>query len=108
MPRSFLGKMQKGFSLFVHRRPELRYFNEDLVEATTVMPDDVREGYFAVLAIKDGESKRFIVELNYLTDPSFLGLLDQAQEEYGFGQQGALAVPCRPQELQKILDGLRE
>ncbi|XP_061351005.1 auxin-induced protein X15-like [Gastrolobium bilobum] len=108
MLRSFVRKIQKGLSLFVHRRPELRYFNEDLVEATTMVPDDVREGYFVVLATKDGETKRFIVELNYLTDPSFLGLLDQAQEEYGFGQQGVLAVPCRPQELQKILDGLRE
>ena len=99
MLRSFVGKMQKGLSLFVHRRAALSYFNE------SVAPDDVREGYFAVLAVNGGETKRFIVELDYLTDPEFLVLLDQAQEEYGFRQQGALAVPCRPQELQKILDG---
>ncbi|TKY52952.1 Auxin-responsive protein SAUR32 [Spatholobus suberectus] len=65
------------------------------------------KGYVAVLAIKDGETKRFVVELDYLTNPAFLGLLDQAREEYGFKQQGTIALPCRPQELQKILDGWR-
>ncbi|TKY52954.1 Auxin-responsive protein SAUR71 [Spatholobus suberectus] len=100
MLRSFAGKIEKGVSLLVQRRPPLRYFNE----ARSEVADDVREGYFAVLATKGGESKRFIVGLHYLTDPAFLGLLDQAQQEFGFRQQGTLAVPCQPQELQKILD----
>ncbi|KAJ1418960.1 Small auxin-up RNA [Sesbania bispinosa] len=62
------------------------------------------EGHFVVLATKGEESKRFVVKLDYLSDPAFLRLLDQAREEFGFRQKGALAVPCRPQELQKILD----
>ena len=95
MLRSFVGKIEKGVSLFVHRRPP------------SVMSGDVREGYFAVLATKGGESKRFFVGLHYLNDPAFLGLLDQAQEEFGFRQKGALAIPCQPQELQKILDRSR-
>ncbi|TKY52953.1 Auxin-responsive protein SAUR32 [Spatholobus suberectus] len=100
MLRSLVGRIEKGLSLFVHRRPPLSYYNE----ATSVVSDDVREGYFAVLATKGGESKRFIVGLHYLNDPAFLGLLDQAQQEFGFRQKGALAIPCQPQELQKILD----
>ncbi|KAK7345531.1 hypothetical protein VNO77_16135 [Canavalia gladiata] len=104
MIRSFVGKIQKGLSVFVHRRPPLRYLNE---ATTSVVPDDVREGYFAVLAINGGETKRFIVGLHCLTDPAFLGLLDQAQEEFGFRHQGALAVPCQAHELQNILDGYR-
>ncbi|CAJ1968584.1 unnamed protein product [Sphenostylis stenocarpa] len=103
MLRTFVGKIEKGLSLFVHRRPPLRYNSE----ATCVVPDDVREGYFAVLATKGGECKRFVVGLHYLNDPAFLGLLDQAEEEFGFGQEGALAIPCQPQELQKILEGQR-
>jgi len=95
MLRSFVGKIEKGVSLFVHRRPP------------SVVSDDVREGCFAVLATKGGESKRFVVGLHYLNDPAFLGLLDQAQEEFGFRQKGALAIPCQPQELQKILDRSR-
>lgn len=108
MIRSFVEKIEKGLSLIVPKKPELSYFNENQVETTTnVVPDDVSKGYFAVVAIKDGEIKRFVVELDYLANPAFLGLLDQAGEEYGFKQQGTLAVPCRPQELQKILDGWR-
>ncbi|RDX69103.1 hypothetical protein CR513_51826, partial [Mucuna pruriens] len=104
MLRYFVGRIQKGLSVFVSRRPALSYLQgED--HGTTAAPDDVMEGYFAVLAIKGEETKRFIVGLDYLTDPAFLGLLDQAREEFGFRQQGALALPCRPQELQNILNG---
>ncbi|KAG4996205.1 hypothetical protein JHK85_027644 [Glycine max] len=109
MLRSFVEKIEKGLSLIAPKKPGLNYFNENQVETTTnVVPEDVvSKGYFAVVAIKDGEIKRFVVELDYLANPAFLGLLDQAGEEYGFKQQGTLAVPCRPQELQKILDGWR-
>ncbi|KAL3569511.1 hypothetical protein D5086_029401 [Populus alba] len=40
--------------------------------------------------------------------PDFLSLLEQAKEEYGFQQEGVLAVPCRPEELQKILENRRK
>ncbi|XP_058784244.1 auxin-responsive protein SAUR32-like [Vicia villosa] len=99
MVHSFVGKIQKGISHFVHKRHGL---NEELVVA-----EEVREGYFTVIAVKDGEIKRFIIGLEYLSDPEFLGLLDQAREEYGFIQKGAIFVPCRPQQLQTILDGQR-
>ncbi|MCI09579.1 SAUR-like auxin-responsive family protein [Trifolium medium] len=98
MVLSFVGKIQKGISYFVHKRHD---FSEELVA------EDVREGYFAVVAMKDGEIKRFIIGLEYLSDPEFIGLLDQAQEEYGFMHKGAIAVPCQPQQLQNIIDGHR-
>jgi SAUR family protein len=98
MVLSFVEKIQKGISHFVHKRHE---FSEELV------PEDVREGYFAVVAMKDGEMKGFIIGLEYLSDPEFLGLLDQAKEEYGFMHKGAIAVPCEPQQLQNIIDGQR-
>ncbi|CAI8585076.1 unnamed protein product [Vicia faba] len=98
MIHSFVGKIQKGISHFVHKRHGL---NAELDA------EDVREGYFAVVAVKNGEIKKFIIGLEYLSDPEFLELLDQAREEYGFIQRGAIAVPCRPQQLQTILDGQR-
>ena len=107
MLRSFAGRIQKGISRFTPKRPPLGYLNEELEAAATLVPDDVVEGHFAVLAMKDEESKRFIVELVYLADPAFMGLLDMAKEEYGFRHKGVLSVPCRPQELQKILDDTR-
>nr|KYP70896.1 Auxin-induced protein 6B [Cajanus cajan] len=97
MLKSCVQNLQKSFSLFVH-------FNKDQVEEATLVPDDVMEGHFVVLAMKGEETRRFVVKLDYLTDPMFMDLLNQAREEYGFRQKGALAVPCRPQELQNILD----
>ncbi|KAJ1392247.1 Small auxin-up RNA [Sesbania bispinosa] len=106
MFRSLAGKIQNGLSLlFVHRRPTttLSYFHEDyLAEATR--DDVIRKGYFAVVATKDGDTKRFIVKLDYLADPAFIRLLDKAREEYGFMHKGTLSVPCLPQDLQNILD----
>ncbi|KAL0417687.1 UNVERIFIED_CONTAM: Auxin-responsive protein SAUR50 [Sesamum radiatum] len=55
------------------------------------------------MAVDDDELKRFVVPLSFLTHPSFLRLLEQAAEEYGFDHDGALTVPCRPTELERIL-----
>ncbi|XP_057744495.1 auxin-responsive protein SAUR72-like [Arachis stenosperma] len=108
MIRAFVGSIiRKGLSvLFVAIRgsgsseEHLMYFNDEV-------DDETVEGYFTVLATKGKETRRFSVELDCLTDPAFLGLLDQAEEEYGFRQKGAISVPCRPQELQKILDDMK-
>ncbi|KAH6814653.1 SAUR-like auxin-responsive protein family [Perilla frutescens var. frutescens] len=68
------------------------------------VPEDVKEGHFAVMAVDDDdELRRFIVPLSFLTQPSFLQLLEQAAEEYGFDRDGALTLPCRPTVLQRIL-----
>ncbi|KAF7823352.1 auxin-responsive protein SAUR50-like [Senna tora] len=71
------------------------------------VPEDVKEGHFAVIAedIGEMEAKRFVVPLSCLTHPSFLRLLEEAAEEYGFDQEGALTIPCRPKEIERILEG---
>ncbi|KAH7844065.1 hypothetical protein Vadar_023844 [Vaccinium darrowii] len=69
------------------------------------LPEDVREGHFVVHAVDNGEPKRFVLELAYLEDPDFLNLLKQAEEEFGFRSEGVLAVPCGPNELQKVSGG---
>ncbi|KAJ8754117.1 hypothetical protein K2173_002015 [Erythroxylum novogranatense] len=74
-------------------------------EVGTIVPKDVRKGHFAVVAVQgNGEPKRFVLELNYLSNPAFLRLLELAKEEYGFQQRGVLVLPCQPEELEKILD----
>lgn len=67
--------------------------------------ENVIEGYFSVIAIGNGEPKKFLVSLNYLAYPPFVKLLEAAEEEFGFDQQGVLAVPCEASELQRILSG---
>ncbi|GFQ03295.1 auxin-induced protein 15a [Phtheirospermum japonicum] len=68
-----------------------------------ILPEDVREGHFAVHAVDDGELRRFVIELSYLAHPGFLKLLAQAEEEFGFDQTGVLAIPCTYSDLQTII-----
>ncbi|KAH7553547.1 hypothetical protein ACOSP7_029712 [Xanthoceras sorbifolium] len=103
MIRLFVEKLQKGFS-FLAPDPGGLLDHEELEVATIMeVPDDVKEGQFAVFAVEGEETQRFVIELGFLTNPAFLRLLEQAEEEFGFKQKGALTVPCRPQELKRIL-----
>ena len=97
MVRRLIGKIQKHFS---QTRDN---FDQEEFEVQTTVPEDVKEGHFAVLAMKGSEKKRFVVKLECLNSPDFQRLLEQAEQEYGFEQTGALVVPCRPRDLQKIL-----
>lgn len=112
MLRVFIRKLKRGFSaLAAIRGPDRCNFSDEEPElevSSTKVPEDVKEGHFAVFAVKGTEKERFIVELGYLSCPAFLSLLEQAKEEYGFRQKGALAVPCLPEEMQKILQERRE
>ncbi|KAL5730235.1 hypothetical protein ACHQM5_003083 [Ranunculus cassubicifolius] len=98
-------KLQKGLSLA--RRSQANhngrdYEFEERAESFSV-PKDVKEGHFAVIAIGDGQPKRYIVALSYLTHPAFRRLLEKAAEEYGFDHESALTIPCRSSELETIL-----
>ncbi|KAG5150779.1 hypothetical protein JHK84_027251 [Glycine max] len=100
---SFFGKVHDGLAVvFAPIKRSLTPISND--DSAREVPGDVLEGHFVVLANKGEERKRFIVELHYLDDPAFLGLLERAREEYGFRQKGVLVIPCYPQELEKILD----
>ncbi|RDX71272.1 Auxin-responsive protein SAUR32, partial [Mucuna pruriens] len=110
--KSLIAKVLKGLQFLAHNEAHTRRvcYSSDIDEEnerTTNVPEDVKEGHFVVIAMQGEETKRFVVELDYLTDPDFLRLLEQAREEYGFEQKGALAVPCSPQELQKIIENRR-
>ncbi|CAJ1955893.1 unnamed protein product [Sphenostylis stenocarpa] len=76
---------------------------EGSVSNSTYVPDDVKEGHFAVIAESGGEQKRFVLPLSCLSNPAFLKLLEQAEEEYGFDHEGAVTIPCMPSELERIL-----
>ncbi|KAK4367201.1 hypothetical protein RND71_015081 [Anisodus tanguticus] len=98
--RIMVKKLQK--SLLLGKKLQAAELDE-LENDSINVPEDVKEGHFAVLAMDDDELKRFIVPLSSLTHPSFLRLLEQAAEEYGFDHEGALTIPCRPSELDRIM-----
>ncbi|MCL7025338.1 hypothetical protein MKW94_003254 [Papaver nudicaule] len=69
------------------------------------LPYDVKKGQFAVFAAQGDEANRFVVELDCLSNPAFLKLLEKAEEEFGFQQDGIIGLPCTPDELKRILAG---
>lgn len=99
-----LTKLQRGFFFSSSRKNDL----SDIDEGEKMVPNDVKKGHFAVIAVKGREPKRFIVELANLSNPEFLSLLEQAKEEYGFQQNGVIAVPCFPEELQNVISSKRK
>ncbi|XP_004494851.2 auxin-responsive protein SAUR32-like [Cicer arietinum] len=57
------------------------------------------------IAIKVGhgeDQQRFTVPLNYLNHPLFVKLLKEAEEEYGFAQQGTIIIPCQVEDFKDI------
>lgn len=77
------------------------------LSASAEVPEDVKEGEFAVVAVWNEEATRFVASLSCLSNPVFLRLLELAEEEFGFQQEGALAVPCKPSELERIIKGIK-
>lgn len=89
LKKNVFKKLQKCFLLMIKR-------NDDKSK-------DVKKGHFVVIAEDEDEIKRFVVPLRFLTNPMFVRLLEQAAEKYGFNGNGALTVPCRPNEIQMLM-----
>ena len=106
MLKLLIKKIQRGFTHSSKASTLDVIAFDDGKNAASMLPEDVKQGHFAVIAVKGGEPKRFIVELDYLTDPAFVKLLEDAEEEYG-QQKGVLSVPCQPEELQTIIGDRR-
>ncbi|MBA0878203.1 hypothetical protein Goshw_015502 [Gossypium schwendimanii] len=110
MFRPFFQKLLKRFSSSAYSTsPELNHdkFDEDMGVGKAV-PGDVKEGLFAVTAAKGKETQRFVIELDHLTNPAFLSLIDEAREVYGSHQTGVLSLSCQPHQLEEILEHSKE
>ncbi|RWR85932.1 Auxin-induced protein [Cinnamomum micranthum f. kanehirae] len=66
-----------------------------------LIPADVPAGHVAVSV--GTNSRRFVVRATYLNHPLFKKLLVQAEEEFGFGNSGPLAIPCDESVFEEIL-----
>jgi SAUR family protein len=95
-------KLQKSLSLGWKEASKYRKIHEYHGKCSP-LPKDVKVGHFAVIAIENGDPKRFVVPLSYLNHPRFLVLLEEAAEEFGFGHEGALSIPCQWREVEKLL-----
>ncbi|XP_044495264.1 auxin-responsive protein SAUR72-like [Mangifera indica] len=68
--------------------------------------DFVPKGFLAVCVGK--ELKRFIIPTKYLSHQAFGILLREAEEEFGFQQEGVLKIPCEVCVFEKILKVVEE
>ncbi|KAK2653077.1 hypothetical protein Ddye_012933 [Dipteronia dyeriana] len=70
-------------------------------DVTTASNDVVPKGFLAVCVGR--ELKRFIIPTEYLSHQAFGILLREAEEEFGFQQEGVLKIPCEVAVFEKIL-----
>ncbi|KAL3653689.1 hypothetical protein CASFOL_003370 [Castilleja foliolosa] len=60
---------------------------------------NIPKGCFAVTVGQGDEMRRFVVPVAYVNHPLFLELLKEAEEEYGFEQEGPINIPCHVEEF---------
>lgn len=67
----------------------------------------VPKGHVAVY-VGEAQKKRFVVPISYLNHPSFLDLLNRAEEEFGFNHpMGGLTIPCKEEAFINLTSQLR-
>ncbi|KAG2400824.1 Auxin-responsive protein [Vigna angularis] len=68
---------------------------------------NVPKGHVAVY-VGEAQKKRFVVPISYLNHPSFLDLLNRAQEEFGYNHpMGGLTIPCKEEAFISLTSQLR-
>ncbi|KAK1422061.1 hypothetical protein QVD17_24925 [Tagetes erecta] len=67
--------------------------------------DVVKKGYLAVWVGRDDQDgmKKFVIPTDYLAHQAFSVLLRDAEEEFGFQQEGILKIPCDVPLFEEIL-----
>ncbi|XP_074288758.1 uncharacterized protein LOC141613891 [Silene latifolia] len=75
-------------------------FSDNSVSSVST-PDYVPKGYLAIHVGK--ELKRYVIPTDYLGHQAFGILLREAEEEFGFQQEGVLKIPCDVALFDKIL-----
>lgn len=72
--------------------------------SSTVQEDVVKKGYLAVWVGRDEDAmKKFVIPTDYLAHQAFSVLLRDAEEEFGFQQEGILKIPCDIPLFEEIL-----
>ncbi|KAG5149827.1 hypothetical protein JHK82_016708 [Glycine max] len=68
---------------------------------------EVPKGYLAVYV--GDKTKRFVIPVSYLNQPSFQDLLNQAEEEFGYDHpMGGLTIPCKEDEFLTVTSHLND
>ncbi|ONM55581.1 Auxin responsive protein [Zea mays] len=68
----------------------------------------IPKGYIPLVLVRDGEGEggsetRILVRVRDLREPCMAVLLEMAEEQFGYGQQGVLKVPCDAQRFHHVV-----
>ena len=90
-------KFAKGYKAigYALSRKKTHYFvmeDEAMGRSCSSLPTDVSKGHCAVFVGK--ERRRFVIPASYFNHSLFRALLQKAEDEYGFGHQIGLTLPC--------------
>ncbi|CAN8312616.1 unnamed protein product [Cochlearia groenlandica] len=72
-----------------------------LSSVSRCVPSDVPSGHVAICV--GSECRRFVVRASYLNHPLLSNLLVQAEEAYGFVNQGPLVIPCEESVFEETI-----
>ncbi|ERM99411.1 auxin-induced protein 6B [Amborella trichopoda] len=64
-------------------------------------PTDVHKGFIAVYVGQ--ELRRYVIPVSYLNHSVFMALLQKAEEEFGFTNNGGIKLPCEVAVFEHIL-----
>lgn len=73
-----------------------------LSNTSSALSGTVPKGYIALCVGE--EMKRFVIPMEYLGQRAFGVLLREAEEEFGFEQEGVLRIPCDVSVFENILE----
>ncbi|XP_073306386.1 auxin-responsive protein SAUR32-like [Primulina huaijiensis] len=62
----------------------------------------VPKGCLVITVGQGAEQRRFVIPVEYVNHPRFTQLLKEAEEEYGFHQEGAINIPCHVEEFCEV------
>ncbi|GMI83100.1 SMALL AUXIN UPREGULATED RNA 69 [Hibiscus trionum] len=85
----------------VRLRQMLRRWRNKARMSASRIPSDVPSGHVAVCVGTSG--RRFVVQVTYLNHPVFKNFLIQAEEEYGFSNEGPLTIPCDESVFEEVI-----
>lgn len=91
-------KIMKLFeNMFLHNISNWKKWKAQVTTST-------KKGHFSVLALgENAEPRKFSVALDYLSHPTFIKLLEEAEREFGYCHQGVIVLPCDAREIQRLL-----
>ncbi|KAF5767052.1 putative small auxin-up RNA [Helianthus annuus] len=94
----------KGLNKFLKKTLSFSDISSSSSSQQQGQEDVVKKGYLAVWVGRDeGGMKKFVIPTDYLAHQAFSVLLRDAEEEFGFQQEGILKIPCDVPLFEKIL-----